>query len=196
MLSILDVTVIRHFSIPRIIQYALILFLSAKTVQRQWERPGQPSELCQGESAARSVYPNSGGGVGTTPGSAPAPPVKEKLSPRGGEGGGGGHSLSLPSQFLYYVPDNLSISFLISCPILNPFNIREKVKIAKNKKTNPPSFERGNAAKVAGNNVANLKHILARHCEDWLAQKWKKNCPPHLRANLSKQNVEFMLKSH
>ena len=103
MLFILDVTVIRHFSIPRIISYALILFLSAKTVQRQWERPGQPSELCQGESAARSVYPNSGGGVGTTPGSAPAPPVKEKLSPRGGEGVGVG----IPYPFLHS-----------SCPLL------------------------------------------------------------------------------
>ena len=55
---------------------------------------------------------------------------------------------------------------------MNPCNIKEKLKNAKNKTKNLPNFpnsERGNAAKVAVTNPPKCKQIQASHCEDGIA---------------------------
>ena len=51
---------------------------------------------------------------------------------------------------------------------MNPFNIREQSKYAKNKTTNPPNFEQRRATKAAVKNLRKLKQIQASHCEDGL----------------------------
>ena len=50
-------------------------------------------------------------------------------------------------------------------------DIEPRSKYARNKTTNPPNFERGNAAKIAGKNLPKYKQIMASHCEGGFASE-------------------------
>ena len=74
-------------------------------------------------------------------------------------------------KFFKHTPKN-------SCPILNPLNIREKLKRAKKRRQNPPTLWRKNATQKLLKNVPNLEwRILESHYETVSMGTVKKNCP-------------------